>query len=149
MIEATLSLHRLFQAIQVQWAFVDTWKSVERVSILFVKFRKLIEVIVADAIAAFYGVQLLATSSEVEALWIMISLLIAFISWKSQHTSVSIASVGFQLSGGIILQMPYLLPSGLILRMYSIGSRNSSSVGRNVGASVRPNRRSVFGRSLV
>ena len=38
-------------------------------SILFVKFRKLIEVIVADAIAAFYGVQLLATSSEVEALW--------------------------------------------------------------------------------
>lgn len=35
--------------------------------------------------------------------------------------------------------MPYFLPSGAILRMYSIGSRNSSSVGRNVGASWRPN----------
>jgi hypothetical protein len=58
------------------------------------------------------------------------------------------ASAGFQLSGGIILQMPYLLPSGLILRMYSIGSRNSSSVGRKVGASVRPNKRSVLGSSL-
>jgi hypothetical protein len=38
-----------------------------------VKFRKLIEVIVADAIATFDGVQLLTTSSEVKALWIAIS----------------------------------------------------------------------------
>lgn len=63
-------------------------------------------------------------------------------------TSVLIASVGFQLSGGMILHMPYLLPSGLILRIYSIGSRNSSSVGRKVGASERPNKRSFFGSSL-
>ena len=49
-------------------------------SILFVKFRKLVEVIVADAIAAFYGVQLLATSSEVEALWNMVSSLRVFVS---------------------------------------------------------------------
>lgn len=63
-------------------------------------------------------------------------------------TSVLIARVGFQLSGGIILQMPYLLPSGLILRIYSIGSRNSSSVGRKVGASEIPNKRSVLGSSL-
>jgi hypothetical protein len=73
MVEATLSLNCLFQAIQVQWAFVDTWESIERVSILFVKFGKLIEVIVADAVAAFYGVQLLATSSEMEALWNVVS----------------------------------------------------------------------------
>lgn len=63
-------------------------------------------------------------------------------------TSVLIAKVGFQPSGGMILQMPYLLPSGPILRMYSIGSRNSSSVGRNVGASEIPNKRSVLGSSL-
>jgi hypothetical protein len=44
--------------------------------------------------------------------------------------------------------MPYLLPSGPILRMYSIGSRNSSSVGRKVGASEIPNKRSVLGSSL-
>jgi hypothetical protein len=50
------------------------------VSILFVEFRKLIEVIVADAIAAFDGVQLLATSSEVEALWNMVSLSNVFVS---------------------------------------------------------------------
>lgn len=46
---------------------------------MFVEFGKLIKVIVADAIAAFYGVQLLATSSEVEALWNVVSLLVAFI----------------------------------------------------------------------
>lgn len=45
-----------------------------------------------------------------------------------------IAKVGFQLSGGMTLMMPYLLPSGVILRIYSIGSRNSSSVGRYTGA---------------
>ena len=75
MVKATLSLNRLFQAIQVQWAFVDTWESIEGVTILFMEFGKLIKVIVADAVAAFYGVQLLAASSEVEALWNMISLL--------------------------------------------------------------------------
>lgn len=64
------------------------------------------------------------------------------------RTSVLIASAGFQLSGGIILQMPYLLPSVLILRIYSIGSRNSSSVGRKVGASDNPNKRFFFGSSL-
>jgi len=75
MVKATLSLNRLFQAIQVQWAFVDTWEAIEGVTILFVELGKLIKVIVADAVAAFYGVQLLAASSEVEALWNMISLL--------------------------------------------------------------------------
>ena len=34
--------------------------------------------------------------------------------------------------------MPYLAPSAAILRTYSIGSRNSSSVGLNVGASGIP-----------
>ena len=74
MVEATLSLNRLFQAIQVQWTFVDTWEAIEGVAVLFVELCKLIEVIVADAVAAFYGVQLLATSSKVEALWNVISL---------------------------------------------------------------------------
>ena len=48
------------------------------------------------------------------------------------------ANPGCQLSGGMTLQMPYLLPSGAIFLMYSIGSLNSSSVGRKVGASCRP-----------
>ena len=51
-------------------------------SILFVEFRKLIEIIVADAVAAFDGVELLATSSEVEALCNVISLLNAAISQR-------------------------------------------------------------------
>jgi hypothetical protein len=37
-------------------------------AVLFVIFRQLIKVIVADAIATFYRVQLLTPSSEVEAL---------------------------------------------------------------------------------
>jgi hypothetical protein len=49
------------------------------VSILFVEFGKLIKVIVADAIAAFNGVQLLATSSEVKSLWNVVSLFDAFV----------------------------------------------------------------------
>lgn len=56
----------------------------------------------------------------------------------NSHTSVSIANGGCQFSGGMILQIPYFLPSGAILRMYSKGSLNSSSVGRNVGASCKP-----------
>jgi hypothetical protein len=56
------------------------------VPVLFVEFCKLIKVIVADAIAAFNGVQLLATSSEVKSLWNMISLLDAFVSYRQQHT---------------------------------------------------------------
>lgn len=59
-------------------------------------------------------------------------------------TSVSIAKLGFQLSGGIILQMPYFLPSGPIFRIYAIGSLNSSSVGLNVGASCNPCGRTLF-----
>jgi hypothetical protein len=50
------------------------------VAVLFVEFGKLIKVIVADAIAAFDGVQLLATSSEVKSLWNVISLLSVFVS---------------------------------------------------------------------
>ena len=50
-------------------------------------------------------------------------------------TSVSIAKGGFHESGGMILQIPYRCASGLILRMYSNGSFQSSSVGRYVGAS--------------
>ncbi len=58
---------------------------------------------------------------------------------KCQYrTSVSTANPGVQFSGGMILQMPYFLPSGAILRMYSMGSRNSSSVGLKVGASCNP-----------
>jgi hypothetical protein len=38
------------------------------VAILFVELGKLIKVIVTDAVAAFDGVQLLATSSEVKSL---------------------------------------------------------------------------------
>ena len=45
------------------------------------------------------------------------------------------AKVGFQPSGGMILAMPYFAPSGAILRIYSMGSLNSSAVGLKVGAS--------------
>lgn len=51
----------------------------------------------------------------------------------------------------MILIIPYFLPSGVILRKYSIGSRNSSSVGMYVGASLIPNIRLVLvlsGRSV-
>lgn len=53
----------------------------------------------------------------------------------ADRTSVSMAKVGFHPSGGMILAIPYLAPSGAILRMYSMGSLNSSSVGLKVGAS--------------
>lgn len=43
-------------------------------AILFVKFRKLIEVVVADSVATFDGVQLLTTGSEVKALQNKVSL---------------------------------------------------------------------------
>lgn len=55
-------------------------------AILFVEFGKLIKVVVADAIAALYRVQLLATSAEVEALWNVVSSLNAFVSQRQQHT---------------------------------------------------------------
>lgn len=55
--------------------------------------------------------------------------------WFGIHTSVSIAKVGCHPSGGMIFAMPYFSPSGAILRMYSIGSLNSSAVGLKVGAS--------------
>jgi hypothetical protein len=54
------------------------------------------------------------------------------------RTSVSIAKPGFQLSGGIILQMPNFEASGAIFFIYWKGSLNSSIVGRYVGASCRP-----------
>jgi hypothetical protein len=50
------------------------------VAVLFVEFCELIEVVVAYAIAAFYRVQLLATCTEVKALWTVISLWGAFLS---------------------------------------------------------------------
>jgi hypothetical protein len=55
-----------------------------------------------------------------------------------QRTSVSMPKSGCQFSGGMILMIPYFLPSSEILRMYSMGSLNSSAVGVKVGASVRP-----------
>lgn len=61
-----------------------------------------------------------------------------------RRTSVSTANSGVQPSGGIILQIPYFLPSGAIFRMYSIGSRNSSSDGLKVGASCN-----AYGRCLL
>ena len=60
-----------------------------------------------------------------------------------------IAKGGFQLCGGMIFTMPYLAPSAAIFRIYSIGSRNSSSVGLNVGASGRPNSRCGCVRSTA
>lgn len=62
-------------------------------------------------------------------------------------TSVSIGKSGAQLAGGTIFAMPYLDASGPILAMYWNGSLNSSSVGRYVGASSRPNMR--FGRGGI
>lgn len=44
----------------------------------------------------------------------------------------------------MILQIPYFLPSGAILRIYSVGSFHSSSVGRKVGASCKPCGRTLF-----
>jgi hypothetical protein len=65
------------------------------------------------------------------------------------HTSVSIAKSGFQLSGGMILQMPYFDASGVIFLIYWNGSMNSSSVGLYVGASCSPNGRIFLGISRV
>lgn len=65
------------------------------------------------------------------------------------RTSVSIAKSGFQPSGGIILHIPYLRPSGAIFLMYSMGSRNSSSVGLKVGASCNPCGRILLFDSLA
>lgn len=62
-------------------------------------------------------------------------------------TSVSMANPGFQLSGGMILMMPYLYPSGATFLMYSMGFLNSSSVGLNVGASRNPCGLVVLGTS--
>jgi hypothetical protein len=121
------------------------------VPVLLVESCELVKIIVANAIATFDRVQLLTSCAEVEALHECVSVCPCHLqSAKTEPnlTSVLIAKVGFQPSGGIILQMPYLLPSGPILRMYSIGSRNSSSVGRKVGASEIPNKRSVLGSSL-
>lgn len=59
-------------------------------------------------------------------------------------TSVSIAKSGFHESGGMTLQMPYFLASGVILRMYSTGSFHSSSVGWYTGASSSSYMRLVF-----
>jgi len=54
---------------------------------------------------------------------------------QRKRTVVSIPKSGFHEVGGTILTIPYLRPSDAILFMYSIGSLNSSSVGRYVGAS--------------
>lgn len=61
-----------------------------------------------------------------------------------QLTSVSMAKSGFHPSGGMTFAMPYFRPSGAILRKYSIGFLNSSSVGLNVGASCNPCGRDGF-----
>src|SRR2546421_9119909 len=55
-----------------------------------------------------------------------------------RHTERSIANSGSQPLGGMILHIPYLLALSYMLLMYSMGSRNSSSVGVKVGASVTP-----------
>lgn len=68
-------------------------------------------------------------------------------SLRYPRTSVSIAKSGFQLSGGMILHSPYLLASGAIFLMYSIGFLNSFSVGLYVGASCTPCGRSLLGGS--
>ena len=75
---------------------------------------------------------------------------------STSHTFVSIANSGSQLAGGTILAMPYFRASARIFCMYCIGSRNSSSVGRNVGASCSPwglvlvaSLRTIFGCDLL
>jgi len=50
-------------------------------AVLFVEFCELIEVVMAYAITTFYRVQLLATCTEVKALWYVISLWGTLISW--------------------------------------------------------------------
>lgn len=111
-------------------------------TVLLVEFGELIEVVVINTIAPFDRAELLTSGSKMEALeHIYISLHADESIMRSTLTSVLIAKGGFQLSGGIIFAMPYLLPSGAILRIYWIGSRNSSSVGLNVGASGMPKTR--------
>jgi hypothetical protein len=56
----------------------------------------------------------------------------------TRRTERSIAKSGSQPVGGMILHIPYLLALSYMLLIYSIGSRNSSSVGVNVGASTSP-----------
>ena len=51
-------------------------------AILFVEFCELIEVVMANAIAAFYRVQFLATSSKMEALWNVVSQLDTIVARK-------------------------------------------------------------------
>ena len=51
---------------------------------------------------------------------------------SGRRESVGVARVP---SGGMILAMPALAPSGVMLLMYAKGSRNCSGVGRNVGHS--------------
>lgn len=63
---------------------------------------------------------------------------------EDRLTSVFIAKSGFHESGGMILQRPYWLASGEILRMYSMGFFHSSSVGWYVGASCSPCSLSFF-----
>jgi hypothetical protein len=56
----------------------------------------------------------------------------------ARRTERSMAKSGSQPFGGMILHIPYLLALSYMLLIYSIGSRNSSSVGVNVGASISP-----------
>lgn len=92
-------------------------------------------------LTSFDKVDLLASCAEVKTLR---KISFAERDWSittmglSLLTSVSMAKSGFQLSGGMILQMPYLLALSKMLRIYAIGSRNSASVGLNVGASGSP-----------
>ena len=66
-----------------------------------------------------------------------------------RRTVRSMANSGSQLSGGMILQIPNLLAFSDILLIYSIGSRNSSTVGRNVGASINSYGRFLDGGSRL
>jgi hypothetical protein len=56
----------------------------------------------------------------------------------AKHTERSIAKSGSHPVGGMILHIPYLLALSYMLSIYTIGSRNSSSVGVKVGASISP-----------
>lgn len=122
-------------------------------AILFVVFCKLVQIVEVCSIScagvrgrfgvvrrcpdltSFYKIDFLTSSTEMEAL--QTSILTERYA-DAELTSVSTAKSGFQESGGMILQMPNLLALGAMLRMYSIGSRNSASVGLYVGASRSP-----------
>lgn len=85
-------------------------------AVLLVEFGKLIKIVIVDPIAAFNCVEFLTSGAEVETLMNVrlvpgryLGCLLPNLRVKLR-TSVLIANGGFQLSGGMIFTIPYLLP---------------------------------------